>query len=157
MKEPVKYGNTLSLDCATLMGWSVAKEGVLTEYGEIRLKRGEVDLWEFLTNISQKHGITRIVAESIFLDKNVKTFQRLANYHGVINLFSQLNDIELITDGYQPTQWKRVLTGDGYASKDKVKKYVNNLLNSQIESDNITDAIGILLAWAKRERNKQRL
>ena len=79
-----KYGNTLALDCATLMGWAVAIEGALTAYGETRLKRGEADLWEFLTDMKAKHHITRIVAESIFLDKNVRTFERLANYHGVI-------------------------------------------------------------------------
>lgn len=147
-----KYGNTLALDCATLMGWSVAIEGTLSDYGEIRLKDGEQSLWNFLTDITTKYNITRIVAESIFLDKNVKTFQRLANYHGVINLFAQLNNIELITDGYQPTQWKRTLLNDAYASKEKIMRFVNTLLKDNIQSDNITDAIGILLAWAKRQR-----
>ena len=47
-----KYGNTLALDCATLMGWAVAVEGALTEYGETRLKRGEADLWKFLTDMT---------------------------------------------------------------------------------------------------------
>ena len=146
-----KYGNTLALDCATLMGWAVAIEGALTAYGETRLKRGEADLWEFLTDMKAKHHITRIVAESIFLDKNVRTFERLANYHGVIHLFAQLNNIELIAKGYQPSGWKRTLCRDAYATKDHVKKYVNRLLGEHIQSDNITDAIGILLAWAKRQ------
>lgn len=146
-----KYGNTLALDCATLMGWAVATEGTLTEYGETRLKRGEIDLWEFLTNITEKYDITRIVAENIFLDKNVRTFERLANYHGVIHLFSQLYGIELITKGYQPTEWKRTLTRDAYATKDKINNYVNKLLNTHIQSDNTTDAIGVLLTWAKRQ------
>lgn len=146
-----KYGNTLALDCATLMGWAVATEETLTEYGETRLKRGEIDLWEFLTNITEKYDITRIVAENIFLDKNVRTFERLANYHGVIHLFSQLYGIELITKGYQPTEWKRTLTRDAYATKDKINNYVNKLLNTHIQSDNTTDAIGVLLTWAKRQ------
>lgn len=146
-----KYGNTLALDCATLMGWAVALEGALTDYGETRLQRGEVDLWDFLTNITEKYGITRIIAESIFLDKNVRTFERLANYHGVIHLFSQFYGIELITKGYQPTEWKRTLTRDAYATKDKVKNYVNRLLGTHIQSDNTTDAIGILLAWARKQ------
>jgi Holliday junction resolvasome RuvABC endonuclease subunit len=147
-----KYGNTLALDCATLMEWAVAVERALTDYGEIRLKHGEADLWEFLTDMETKYHITRIVAENIFLDKNVRTFERLANYHGVIHLFTQLNDIELITKDYQPTEWKRALMRDAYATKGQVKKYVNNLLGKHIESDNTTDAIGILLAWAKRQR-----
>lgn len=146
-----KYGNTLALDCATLMGWAVATEGTLTEYGETRLKRGEIDLWEFLTNITEKYDITRIVAENIFLDKNVRTFERHANFHGVIHLFSQLYGIELITKGYQPTEWKRTLTRDAYATKDKINNYVNKLLNTHIQSDNTTDAIGVLLTWAKRQ------
>lgn len=147
-----KYGNILALDCATLMGWAVAIEGTLTDYGETRLKRGEVDLWEFLMNITERYGITRIVAESIFLDKNVRTFERLANYHGVIKLFAQLNGIELTTKGYQPTEWKRTLIGKSYATKEQIKSYVNRLLGVHIQSDNITDAIGILLVWAKRQR-----
>ena len=147
-----KYGNTLALDCATLMGWAVAVEGALTEYGETRLKRGEADLWKFLTDMTIKYHITRIVAENIFFDKNVRTFERFANYHGVIHLFSQLNGIELITKGYQPTEWKRALIRDTYATKEQVKKYVNKLLGEHIQSDNTTDAIGILLAWAKRQR-----
>lgn len=145
-------GNTLALDCATLMGWSVAVEGKLTSYGETRLKNGESDLWQFLTDITAQYQVTRIVAEGIFLNRNVKTFERLANYHGVIKLFAQLNGIDLITKGYQPTEWKRTLIGDAYASKEKVRNYINKLLNAHIQSDNITDAIGILVAWSKRQR-----
>ncbi len=147
-----KYGNTLALDCATLMGWSVAVEGRLTAYGEKRLTNGEGDLWRFLTDITARYHIARIVAEGIFCDKNVRTFERLANYHGVIKLFAQLNGLELITKGYQPTEWKRTLIGKPYATKEQIKSYVNRLLGAHIQSDNITDAIGILLAWAKKQR-----
>ena len=84
-------GNTLSLDCATLTGWAVAEEYNITDWGEIRLKDGELTLWRFLERIKDEYNITRIVAENIFLGKNVKTFQRLANFHGVICLFCQLN------------------------------------------------------------------
>lgn len=147
-----KYGNTLALDCATLMGWSVAVEDKLTAYGETRLKNGERDLFQFLTDITAQYHITRIVAEGCFLDRNVRTFERLANYHGVITLFAQLNGLELITKGYQPTEWKRTLMGKPYATKEQIKSYVNRLLEAHIQSDNITDSIGILLAWAKRQR-----
>lgn len=147
-----KYGNTLALDCATLMGWSVAVEDRLKDYGEIRLKNGERDLWEFLSDITAQYHINRIVAEGIFLGDNVRTFQRLANYHGVISLFAQLNDIELITKGYQPTEWKRTLTWNAYATKEQIKNYVNRRIGANIESDNITDAIGILFSFIKRAR-----
>ena len=60
-----KYGNTLALDCATLMGWAVAVERALTDYGEIRLKHGEADLWEFLTDMETKYHITRIDRKSV--------------------------------------------------------------------------------------------
>ncbi len=145
-------GNTLALDCATLMGWSVAVEDKLTSYGETRLKNGESDLWQFLTDITAQYQVTRIVAEGIFLNRNVKTFERLANYHGVIKLFAQLNGIDLITKGYQPTEWKRTLIGDAYADKEKVRNYINKRLRTHIQSDNITDAIGILVAWVLRQR-----
>lgn len=147
-----KYGNTLALDCATLMGWSVAIEDKLTDYGETRLKGGERDLWQFLTDITSKYHFTRIIAEGIFLNANVRTFQRLANYHGVINLFAQLNGLELTTKGYQPTEWKRALIGDAYATKEKIQNYINRRIGAHIQSDNITDAIGILFVWIKRHR-----
>lgn len=147
-----KYGNTLTLDCATLMGWSVAVEEKLTDYGETRLTNGELDLWQFLTNITNQYQISRIVAEGIFLNNNVRTFERLANYHGVIRLFALLNGLELITRGYQPTEWKRTLIGKSYATKEQIMTYVNNRLGAHIQSNNVTDAIGILLAWAKRQR-----
>lgn len=150
-----KYGNTLALDCATLTGWCVAEENKVIAYGEIKLTNGESSLWKFLTDTAAQYHINRIVAESIFLDKNAHTYERLANYHGVINLFAQLNGIELITKGYQPTQWKCAILYDAYATKEKVKKYVNNRLGVQIQSDNITDAIGIFFAWLKRERRYQ--
>ena len=150
-----KYGNTLALDCATLMGWSIAVEDKLTDYGEMRLKNGERDLWQFLTDITEKYHVTRIIAEGIFLNNNVRTFERLANYHGVINLFTQLNEIELTTKGYQPTEWKRALIGNAYATKECVKNYINRRLGVNIQSDNITDAIAILLTWAKRQRRYQ--
>lgn len=147
-----KYGNTLALDCAALMGWSVAVETTLKNYGETRLTNGESDLWQFLTDITAQYQITRIVAEGIFLNNNVRTFERLANYHGVIKLFAQLNGLELITKGYQPTEWKRTLIGKSYATKEQIMTYVNNRLGANIQSDNITDAIGILFAWAKKQR-----
>lgn len=83
-----KYGNTLALDCATLMGWSVAVDDKLTDFGEKRVTTGERDLWQFLTDVSAKYQITRIVAEGLFFNNNVMTFERLANYHGVIKLFA---------------------------------------------------------------------
>lgn len=158
-KENVK-SNVLALDCATTTGWAVAVEGRLAEYGEIRLKAGECDLWAFLTEITAKYGITHIVAEGAFYDekkKNIKTFERLSNFHGVMHLFSQLNGLKFTSEGYQPTQWKRTLTCNAYATKEQVKDYVNNMLrrldprHQNIQSDNITDAIGIYLAWWKRQ------
>lgn len=146
------HGNILALDCATLMGWCVAMGGAVTTYGELRLVNGERDLWKFLKETATQYNITRIVAEGIFLDKNVATFERLANYHGVINLFAQLNGLELITDGLQPTQWKRALIGKSYGTKSDVRHYINKILGTHIQSHNITDAIGIYLAWAKKYR-----
>lgn len=147
-------GNTLALDCATLTGWAIAHENKIVEWGETKLKNGEVDLLDLLERLCEKHNIERIVAEGIFLGENVRTFERLANYHGVIKLFCQLNNIDLITKHYQPTEWKRVLLFNAYATKDEVKTYVNRYLNTKIESDNITDAIGILIAWRRRERRR---
>ena len=147
-----KSGNTLALDCATLTGWCVAVEDIIKDYGETRLKNGECDLWQFLTAISAQYQITRIVAEGIFLNNNVRTFERLANYHGVIKLFAQLNGLELITKGYQPTEWKRTLINKPYATKEQIKTYINNRLGTHIQSDNVTDAIGILATWVKRQR-----
>lgn len=151
--EPI--GNTLSLDCATTTGWAVAEKYSVTDYGEIKLKEGEKTLWDFLSEITKKHNITRIVAEDIFYDKSVPTFRRLANYHGVINLFCSVNGIELHRDNYLPTQWKRAILLNSYATKAQVMKYVNGYMHTQIESDNTTDAIGILLAWKKRDQRKR--
>lgn len=147
-----KYGHTLALDCAALMGWSVADETRPIDWGEIKLKNGECDLWNFLTHTTAQYDIKRIVSENIFYKDNVKTFQRLANYQGVINLFCQLNSIEFITKGYQPTEWKRALLYNPYATKDNVRNYINRRLQTSIQSDNITDAIAILLTWIKRTR-----
>lgn len=152
------YGNTLSLDCATLLGWCVGVENVLTEWGEVKLKNGEIDLWKLLNDLDSKYHFERIIAENIFYKNNVRTFQRLANYHGVIALYCQLNNIDLITKGYQPTEWKRIFVCDSYASKEKVLKYANRYLSGRIkdpiQSDNIADAIGIFVAYLRRTRNK---
>lgn len=148
--------NTLSLDCARLTGWCVAHGGTLAEWGEIDLgnKCKESELWKFLSEITARHDIRRVVAEDIYFDKNPLTFMRLANLHGVIRLFCQSNGIELITDDYRPTEWKRALVGDAYASKDKVRTYINNLLHTSIKSDNTTDAIGIRAVLLRRDRRR---
>lgn len=145
--------NILALDCATTTGWCVGTVGKpITQWGEIKLNNGEVDLWKFLNEIAEQYNVTRILAEDIFLNKNVQTFERLANYHGVINLFCQLRGIELVRKGLSPTQWKRALVGDAYASKDKVRGYVSKYVNTPIKSDNVSDAIGIFIAWQRLRR-----
>lgn len=141
-------GNILALDCATTTGWCVGTVGKpIAQWGEIKLKNGESDLWDFLNETAGQYNVTRILAEDIFFNKNVQTFERLANYHGVINLFCLLRGIELVRKGLSPTQWKRALVGDAYASKDKVRGYVSKYVNAPIKSDNVSDAIGIFIAW----------
>lgn len=145
-------GTTLALDCATTTGYAIGTLHGIPLFGEIVLKNGEIDLYTFLENVTAEYNITRIVAEDFFFSKYQSAAKRLGNYHGVIRLFCQQHNIELIL--YPPTKWKRVITMQSYASKECVLNRVRHLVSGEIASDNVSDAIGIFYAWRKEHRRK---
>lgn len=92
--------------------------------------------------------------EKIFFSKNVKTALAVSEARGVIMLTTLLAGLTVFE--YTPLEIKKMVTGDGRADKEQIKKMVRISLK-ETESlqlrDDVFDAMAIALTSAWREHN----
>ncbi len=105
-----------------------------------------------------------VVYESIFFNKNPKTFSLMAHAHGVLLLASEQKGLQI--EEYTPAEIKKAITGNGTAAKSQVRYMVGKFIkeelrrepfipiisgrvNSKLKED-ISDAIACALCYLLR-------
>ena len=88
-----------------------------------------------------------LLKESPFCGINKKTYRKLCEIHGVIELLANVYNIPFIE--YTPSAGKKIA---GTSTRDKdskniVNKYVNKYFNTNISNLDITDALVLYLVW----------
>lgn len=165
MKKDIYLGVILALDTASkVTGWAVCKNDVLINSGAWKLKQGKefADLLNKINAVIKKYNVTKIVAEDIFKDIDVKkqhAFEVLAECRGIVLCSSQLNNLPIAF--ISPIAVKTHVLGIRYkkmnqAEKQEARKrqklaminHVQKLgykLNSS--TDDEADAIGVWVAY----------
>lgn len=107
-----------------------------------RLVAIEIELKKLLRTIHPQ----RVGVEKLFFTKNQKTAFGVAEARGVILATLAKNGFQVIE--LTPSEIKRLVTGDGGATKDGVARVVQMLLKLQPKKqvDDITDALAIAIA-----------
>ena len=94
---------------------------------------------KYIKDLIRAHNPTTIICEDQYGGKNTKTLMALREVTGVARLAAAEFNIDFYL--IQATSIKKSVTGDGRASKDKVRNAINEKYQLQITNDNISDAI----------------
>jgi crossover junction endodeoxyribonuclease RuvC len=136
-------------------GYGVLEDGTVTNYGTIRPKKGKLytKLSEICKNIellisSDKPDLA--VLEKVFRKKNIQSLLRLSELRGAIILTLTNKNIKIVE--FTPAQIKLAITGNGRASKQQVRYFVERTIlqsNKKVSSDAI-DALAIAYTGARK-------
>lgn len=143
-------------------GYGIIKDGKVTNCGTIRPKKGEVytKLLEICKKIEELLNTDRpdlAVLEKVFYRKNVQSLLRSSELRGAIILTIISNKIKILE--YAPAQIKLTTTGNGRASKQQVRYFVERTMlenNKRISSDAI-DALAIAYTGARKMQSQKNI
>lgn len=132
-------------------------DGKLTvvEYGSIGTRRFSKHSHGFRLNyIAQEikalykkyPEANRIVKERAFSNGRIAATQAIFKVVGAWELTSHLHGVDEFTD-IAPTSVKKLLTGNGRASKEDVAQAVKNLTGIETSNNDESDAIAVLWAY----------
>lgn len=82
-----------------------------------------LEIFNMLHNVVEKYRPNCLALEELYFSKNVSTATSVAQSQGVIYLLAAQSNIEVRT--FAPNTIKMVVTGDGKADKNAVKKMVH--------------------------------
>ena len=135
--------------------FSLIESGIIktnkAEKTEIRLKK----IYDDLSGILKELNPEVIVLEKLFAHyRHPITAYILGHVRGIICLLATQNNIRLIE--YLPTRVKKVVVGNGHASKEQVQKMVLNILkiNAIPSKFDITDALALAMSYCYIQRVK---
>lgn len=95
-----------------------------------------------------------VAIEELFFFKNLKTVIPVAQARGVILEICQSKKLQIFE--YTPLEMKKIITGNGMASKDLVSEIVHNSLGltEKIKPDDAVDAVGLALTFVRNDMAK---
>jgi len=134
-----------------------SKQMELIRYGLVETKKIESAasrlevIHNELSKILSLHKPNIIAIEKLFFANNAKTAIRVGQAQGVMLLSAANHKIPVYE--YSPMTIKKVVTGDGHASKLIVQKYVRKMLGSRVRKkkggkthfDNAADALAVAI------------
>ncbi len=139
-------------------GYGILENGRCVCTGTIRPKTRGIysKVFEICENIKQlikKNKPDIASLEKVFHRKNIKSLIRSSELRGAIILILLENGIK-ITE-YTPAQIKLTTTGNGRASKEQVRYFVERVImeNHERTSSHATDAIAIAYTAIRKMRN----
>lgn len=123
----------------------VLEAGLLSVRSHASSKR-LCEIHDDLTRLIQKWNPDVAGVERLFFTKNIKTALGVSEARGVILLTTALAGLPTLE--YTPLEVKKVVTGDGNADKNQMKKMIQLTLKDTRKftfRDDVFDAIGIAL------------
>lgn len=107
-----------------------------------------------LQNLIHSNLPDLIAIEKLFFFKNPKTIIPVAQARGVILELAATEALKIFE--YTPLEMKKIVTGDGVASKDFVSKIIHQefKLEHKINQDDAVDAVGIALCCIRSDLSK---
>lgn len=94
-----------------------------------------------------------VVIEKLFFYNNAKTAMKVSEAMGVLRLAIVEKGIEIVE--YPPLKVKSVITQNGWAKKEEVKRAIQKILKVKVPKkkkthfDDVADALGIAICHAK--------
>lgn len=116
----------------------------------LRLTEIRLDLEEIIDKYQPKV----VAIEELFFFKNLKTVIPVAQARGVILELCKSKKLEIFE--YTPLEMKKIITGNGLASKAFVSDLVHSSLGieTKIKPDDAVDAVGLALSFIRNDYSK---
>lgn len=107
-----------------------------------------------LDEIISKYKPQILAIEELFFFKNLKTVIPVAQARGVILEVCQSRGLQIFE--YTPLEMKKIITGNGVASKELVSDLVHNFLGlkTKIKPDDAVDAVGLALSFVRNDYHR---
>lgn len=119
------------------------------DHGRIRAKSGErgarlIEIYQRVSEVLAEHKPHAVAMEEVFMAKNPTSALILGQARGVI--LGACIERQVTVHDYPSTQIKRIVTGDGHASKHKVQFMVRAALQlSETPEEDAADALAAAL------------
>lgn len=152
--EELKRGHILALDIATHCGYySVHESGTwnFTEGKRRNDNKQHLAFKETLTDFVLKHGIRRIVAEDVSVNKHFFDMRKLSEFRGV--LLCVCDELNLTEPEFiNPKVLKKFATGNGNAGKQEMMQAYTQRFNRTPVDDNEADAFWLYQYFISKYR-----
>lgn len=147
----------LSLDLGTSLGWAFAKDGVISQYGMLKLTTKDTHpghrFLKFNNFLCNFVGVKEIFYEDVPFFESAYSARSYAGLLAFLQVFCLVNKIRLV--GVTPTAVKKEFTGRGNANKRDMCSVCHKLgwrggyAETDIDHD-IADAIALAFVLFKR-------
>lgn len=100
-----------------------------------------------------------LAMEKLFFFANAKTAIRVSQAQGVILLAAQHSNVPVFE--FSPLQVKKIVSGNGWAKKDQIKKVVKAILrfrapaHKKTHFDDVADALAVAICYVKMGELKE--
>lgn len=152
--EELKREHILALDIATHCGYFSVHESGTWNFTKGKRRNGNkqhLALKDTLTAFIREHGIQRIVAEDVSVNKHFFDMRKLAEFRGV--LLCVCDELDLPEPEFvNPKVLKKYATGNGNASKDDMKQAYTARFNRLPLDDNEADAFWLFQYYVSKYR-----
>ena len=152
--EELKREHILALDIATHCGYySVHESGTwnFTEGKRRNDNKQHLAFKETLTDFVLKHGIRRIVAEDVSVNKHFFDMRKLSEFRGV--LLCVCDEVNLPEPEFiNPKGLKKFATGNGNAGKQEMMQAYTQRFNRTPVDDNEADAFWLYQYFISKYR-----
>lgn len=148
-------GNVLGIDPSTVAtGWGVINEkGQLIAHGVVQpdkkaLSETQQAAFQYnsLDEIIEKYDIVAIACEDQHKGVNPDTFKKLSRISGYLQLLAGQKDLPF--EFFHPSSWRKIVLGDGKASKEDSLKWVEETYELKLLKKQNDIAEGIAIAKA---------
>ncbi len=154
-------------------GTAVTGYGVITgeppgpfsclEYGTIRsaskaaLSQRLKKIYDDVSELLQRYPLDAVALEDVFYGKNIQTAMKLGQARGAVIIAAMNAGVDVAT--YAARDVKQALTGFGGASKEQVRKRVQDELSlaNPISPLDASDALAIAVCHAHRHWTEQKM
>jgi len=132
------------------IGWAMAKAEKNFKILDFNcLKTSQKDflfILNFFENLIKKYHPKVLVLEKIIFSKNKKTAIEIAKVIGILELLAQKYQLQIIE--ISPKELKKMITGNGAASKKEIRKFLELSLEKNLKDfpSDALDAISLSLA-----------
>jgi crossover junction endodeoxyribonuclease RuvC len=112
-------------------------------------------IFEGITDVIARYGVSCMAVESAFYARNVRTTLVLGHARGVILLAGRINGLEVFE--YPPAEIKKAIVGTGAATKEQVQFMVAKLLRLKQapQPSDAADGVAAALAHLQGVRLRQ--